>query len=413
MIDYEKRYEERKLRVETAVANKEPDRVPNVTMMGTYPIFRAGMTMAEMMVDHEKACQAMLKFYEDHDKLDTGMVSNFTPAAKVLELFDSKTARWPGDPKGLDVNNTYQFIEFPTLEDGEYDEFFDHTAEFWLTKHLPRTLGLFEQMANVDYMEMILALDGAQNFFTSPPVVEACKKIIAAAEEKGRMMQTIGKYEQKLRALGFYSIAGGGSATAFDMLGDTLRGTFGMMPDLIDERENVKKALDLFVKYHIKGSLDFCRMTGNKYAWVMLHKGFDNFISDKDYGELYWPYLRQWMLALIDHDITPVIYTEGAYNTRLEYMKDVPKNKVIYHFEKVDLKKAKQELGDIACLMGGFPVYTVRYGTPEQIDEEVKKTLDIMAPGGGYLFTTGYSLEDAPVENVEALLEAVWKYGKY
>ena len=77
--------------------------------------------MAEMMTDHEKACQAMLDFYASHDTLDTGMVSNFTPAAKVLELFDVKTARWPGDPKGLDVNNTYQFIEFPTLQDGEYD----------------------------------------------------------------------------------------------------------------------------------------------------------------------------------------------------------------------------------------------------------------------------------------------------
>ena len=306
--------------------------------MGTYPIFQAGMTMAEMMVDHEKACQAMLKFYEDHDTLDTGMVSNFTPAAKVLELFDSKTARWPGDPKGLDVNNTYQFIEFPTLEDGEYDEFFDHPAEFWLTKHLPRTLGLFDFVKDIDYHEMILALDGAQNFFTSPQMIPVYKKLIEAAEEKGRMMQIIGVYEQKLRALGYYSIAGGGSATAFDMLGDTLRGTFGMMPDLLEERDNVKKALDLFVKYHIKGSLDFCRMTGSKYAWVMLHKGFDNFISDADYAELYWPYLRQWMLALIEHDITPVVYTEGSYTTRLKYMKDVPKNKVIYNFAKVDLK---------------------------------------------------------------------------
>ena len=31
--------------------------------------------------------------------------------------------------------------------------------------------------------------------------------------------------------------------------------------------------------------------------------------------------------------------------------------------------------------MGGFPVYTVRYGTPERIREEVKKHLEIMAPG--------------------------------
>lgn len=107
------------------------------------------------------------------------------------------------------------------------------------------------------------------------------------------------------------------------------------------------------------------------------------------------------------------MYTEGAYNTRLKYLKEVPKNKVVYHFENVDLKLAKKELGDTACLMGGFPVYSVRYGTPERIREEVKQHLEIMAPGGGYLFTTGYSLEDCPQENMEALLEAVDMYGKY
>ncbi|MBR3544506.1 MAG: hypothetical protein IKN76_00440, partial [Oscillospiraceae bacterium] len=101
------------------------------------------------------------------------------------------------------------------------------------------------------------------------------------------------------------------------------------------------------------------------------------------------------------------------YNTRLKYLKEVPENKVVYHFENVDLALAKKELGDIACLMGGFPVYTVRYGTPERIRDEVKRTIDIMAPGGGYLFATGYSLEDAPEENMETLLESVYEYGKY
>ena len=56
---------------------------------------------------------------------------------------------------------------------------------------------------------------------------------------------------------------------------------------------------------------------------------------------------------------------------------------------------------------------SVRRFAPEQIEEQVKELLDIMAPGGGYLFTTGYSLEDCPEENMEALLQAVEKYGKY
>lgn len=37
MTDYQKLYEERKTRVETAVRGGQPDRVPNVLLVGTYP----------------------------------------------------------------------------------------------------------------------------------------------------------------------------------------------------------------------------------------------------------------------------------------------------------------------------------------------------------------------------------------
>jgi hypothetical protein len=31
----------------------------------------------------------------------------------------------------------------------------------------------------------------------------------------------------------------------------------------------------------------------------------------------------------------PVVYCEGSYNTRFDYLKDVPKGKVIYDFPKL------------------------------------------------------------------------------
>ena len=77
MIDYAKRYEERKKRVETAVANQQPDRVPNVLRVGTYPIHKAGITAAESMIDHERTCQAMLDFYTQYSYTDTASISNF------------------------------------------------------------------------------------------------------------------------------------------------------------------------------------------------------------------------------------------------------------------------------------------------------------------------------------------------
>ena len=74
---------------------------------------------------------------------------------------------------------------------------------------------------------------------------------------------------------------------------------------------------------------------------------------------------------------------------------------------------AKKKLGDMACIAGGFPVWIVEHGTKQQVVDEVKRVLDICAPGGGYIFEGGYSFGEAPIENVHAMYETVLEYGKY
>ena len=101
------------------------------------------------------------------------------------------------------------------------------------------------------------------------------------------------------------------------------------------------------------------------------------------YAEFYWPYLQQWILRLIDAGVVPVVFCEGTYTKRLKYLQDVPKGKVIYYFENVDMKEAKRVLGGTACIMGGFPLNLVSQGKPEAIRDKVKEYMDIMAPGGG------------------------------
>ena len=411
MSGFEKLYNERKGRVETAIALGAPDRVPNVFSPGGLPYQYAGLTMAESMVDIERAGQAKVDFYKSFPTLDVGDVMESLPPAKTLELMGPKDTRWPGDPWGLDENNSYQFIEYPTLHDEEYDEFFSDPAGFSIRKLLPRVSEVFEPFADIDYLA--LAAKSNTNLFLSQRCIDSYKRMIAAAEAQVEKRTILLKYEKIIRDMGFYSIAGVGSATAFDMVSDHLRGTFGMMQDLILQRDNVKRAIELFLPRHIKHSLDSNHAIGSNYAWVMLHKGFDNFISDADYAELYWPSLRAWIYAMIDNGITPVIFSEGSYTTRLKYFTDLPKGKVIVHFEKVDLHEAKRLVGNVACIRGAFPTFTLTNGTKEQIIDKVKETLDVLAPGGGYLFTTGCAIDHCPRENLETLFEAVDKYGKY
>ena len=66
-----------------------------------------------------------------------------------------------------------------------------------------------------------------------------------------------------------------------------------------------------------------------------------------------------------------------------------------------------QQLSAAANLM-------LRYAEGEKVRDEVKRTLDVMAPGGGYVFNTIHNIQaDVPPENFWAMWETLMEYGKY
>ena len=58
--------------------------------------------------------------------------------------------------------------------------------------------------------------------------------------------------------------------------------------------------------------------------------------------------------------------------------------------------------------------YVVHSDTPQQVRDEVRRCLDIFAPGGGYILGGGHGLfDDTPIENVVAMFESALRYGAY
>lgn len=54
------------------------------------------------------------------------------------------------------------------------------------------------------------------------------------------------------------------------------------------------------------------------------------------------------------------------------------------------------------------------YGTKEDVVKQVRETLDIMMPGGGYHFAPTHAIQDnTPTENVLAMYQAAHQYGVY
>lgn len=82
--------------------------------------------------------------------------------------------------------------------------------------------------------------------------------------------------------------------------------------------------------------------------------------------------------------------------------------------DAMDIREVKRKLGRRLCLVGNVNVNTLSAGTPEQVAEEVKGLLRDVAPGGGYILSSGNSLASyCKIENVRAMVETLQQYGRY
>ncbi len=79
-------------------------------------------------------------------------------------------------------------------------------------------------------------------------------------------------------------------------------------------------------------------------------------------------------------------------------------------------ERLKREFGkDLTFWGGGCDTQdTLVNGTPDEVRDDVRRRLDIWMPGGGYVWTQVHNvLSDVPPENVVAMLDAAYEYGRY
>jgi len=91
-------------------------------------------------------------------------------------------------------------------------------------------------------------------------------------------------------------------------------------------------------------------------------------------------------------------------------------NPVQVSARNMDTAKLKKEFGSqISFWGGGCDTQSVLpFGTPDEVEEEVKRRVDDLAPGGGFIFTQVHNIQpDVPPENIIAMYSAVGKYGGY
>ncbi len=81
----------------------------------------------------------------------------------------------------------------------------------------------------------------------------------------------------------------------------------------------------------------------------------------------------------------------------------------------MDLVELKREFGQDICFHGGLSTQQfLPFHTPEQIRDEVRRVLEIMMPGGGFIFQPDHRIQlDVPIENILATYRAAKDFGAY
>jgi uroporphyrinogen decarboxylase len=82
----------------------------------------------------------------------------------------------------------------------------------------------------------------------------------------------------------------------------------------------------------------------------------------------------------------------------------------------MDTKELKRRFGkDITFYGGGVDTQRVLpHGTVQEVKDEVRRRIEDLAPGGGFIFNTVHNIQaDVPPQNIMAMWEALQEYGVY
>jgi len=110
-----------------------------------------------------------------------------------------------------------------------------------------------------------------------------------------------------------------------------------------------------------------------------------------------------------------VVHSDGNIYEALEIFSEVGVHGV-HPCENaaMDIRAAKKNYGSRFCILGNVDMNLLGTGDPDEVDAEVKRLINDLAPGGGYIVTSGNSLASfLKTENVLAMSQAVRKYGRY
>ncbi|MFZ5921485.1 MAG: uroporphyrinogen decarboxylase family protein [Chloroflexota bacterium] len=373
-----------------------------------YVVRRKGLNGKDMVYNHEKLRDPLLEFHNEFQP-DTSVMPLPYPG-KVMDMLDYKSYIWGGQK--LPDNLTIQAVEGEHMLGDEYKDFAADPTNFWLKKYLPRVMPALAPLAmltelprvseNVDLIDLVVP-------FGTPPFQAMLKALMEAGDELMKMLGIVGQTGGMIAASGFPGMGLNIVKTPFDYLGDTLRGTKGILMDMYRRPNDLLAACEAYVPVLINAIVSASDRNSAPAALYVLHKGADAFMSQEQFEKFYWPTWKQVMLALYEEGITSYLFIEGSCNNRLENLAEMPEKSLVCHFDKTDMRRVKEVLSDKFIIAGNVPASLMSAGTTDEVRAYCADLVELYADAPAYIMAHGCYFENTTDEKLRAFMDSVKK----
>jgi uroporphyrinogen decarboxylase len=376
-------------RVIQSLNHKEPDRIP-IDLGATIVSSIVKDTYVELKkylgipVEPIK----MLDYVQQLPYVDEGLLERFAVDFRMVQL---PAATIP---------------EVDIFEEGEYNAFIDR----WGAKlHMPKNGGLYFDWVDFPIKEASMAaLDNYR--WPQPDAIEVNLQL-------GQQAKTL--YETTDLALVGSAVIGGG---IFEQPARVM-GLENFLMALLSEPAFADRLMEIITDIYIESCSRYLEYVG---PYIQVFTYWDDLagqngwiISPETYRKLVKPKQKRLVEAIKKKTDARLFFhccgaARGLIPDLIEIGFDIL-NPVQVSAKGMNTRDLKREFGgDIVFWGGGVDTQQILpFGTPQDVVDEVKRRIDDLAPGGGFVFSAVHNIQAfVPPENIVAAFDTALEYGR-
>ncbi|KNZ41596.1 hypothetical protein [Acetobacterium bakii] len=374
-------------------ANKIPDRMPiGVSLPNHLLAEYDGQNLFDFQYDYSKlknpAREICREIYSDRCPvlMACPLVTRHLP---FYQLFGSKTFV-------MGKNGYVQHPEVVGMKDDEYSQLIENPFDYLVETVIPR------QNKNLDPKNPIKMSISIQMGKLS---LQNKNKVIGQMAQD--LIQTHGYYVGSPKGSLNYTEA------PMDFIADQLRGFTGISLDLRRHRALIIEAADVLMPLLFHWGLP---KNPHPEGGVFIPLHMPTFMGEKDFSEVWLPSCKRMLQQYAALGVRAHMFCETDWTRYLDILlSEIPGGTQLM-FEYGDPQIIKDKLGKKFMLTGLFPCSSLKTDSPVQIVDRAKRFLDIMLPGGGYIFDfdkNPLTMKEVNLESLAALTAFVRDYATY